>query len=252
MAGLRIGPTAVVAIVAAVFLALSGAFGTGEAPFLVRLGYWFCAIGAGSLIGTTAAEAMQKAGWLRGGLVPTVGLITAAMAAPLTLTSWALSGLIMNQGYSPSRLPEFALPVFAVTLVISTINVLIGMQRHAAAAVTHAEVLAPGQVAKPVRFLERIPRKLRGGDLLALQAEDHYLRLHTTAGSDLILMRLSDAIAELDGVEGAQTHRSWWVAKDAVADVERGDGRAVLKLKDGVEAPVSRTYAKALRDAGWF
>ena len=26
---------------------------------------------------------------------------------------------------------------------------------------------------------------------------------------------------ELDGIEGAQTHRSWWVAKDAIADVKR-------------------------------
>ena len=86
----------------------------------------------------------------------------------------------------------------------------------------------------------------------AVEAEDHYLRLHTSRGQDLILMRLSDAIAELEGIEGAQTHRSWWVAKGAVEDARRGDGRAVLSLKGGVEAPVSRAYAKALREAGWF
>lgn len=242
--------TAAIAVAAAVFLALSGAFGTGEAPFLLRLGYWFCAIGGGSLIGNGSAEAMQKAGWLNCGPVRVVVLVTLAMALPLTLLSWALAGLIMHQGYSLVRLPQYAVPVFAVTLVLSTVNVLIARSRHAT--VTHAETLAPGQTAKPVRFLERMPRKLRAGALLALEAEDHYLRLHTTVGSDLILMRLSDAIAELDGVEGAQTHRSWWVAKEAVQDAERGDGRAVLKLRGGIEAPVSRTYAKALREAGWF
>jgi DNA-binding LytR/AlgR family response regulator len=42
------------------------------------------------------------------------------------------------------------------------------------------------------------------------------------------------------------------VAKGAVADAKRYDGRAVLTLKNGVEAPVSRSYAAALRDAGWF
>jgi DNA-binding LytR/AlgR family response regulator len=56
----------------------------------------------------------------------------------------------------------------------------------------------------------------------------------------------------LDGLEGAQTHRSWWVAKAAVRAVERGDGRASLTLDGGITAPVSRRYARALREAGWY
>ena len=97
---------------------------------------------------------------------------------------------------------------------------------------------------------------MRGARLIAVQAEDHYLRLHTDRGSDLILMRLSDALTELEGLEGAQTHRSWWAAKSAVASVARGDGRAALTLDGGpggeLVVPVSRRYAKALRDAGWW
>ncbi|MNC82399.1 LytTr DNA-binding domain protein [compost metagenome] len=69
-------------------------------------------------------------------------------------------------------------------------------------------------------------------------------------------MRLSDALAELEGLEGAQTHRSWWVAKGAVASIARGDGRAALTLEGGPDsdliAPVSRRYARALREAGWW
>ena len=85
-----------------------------------------------------------------------------------------------------------------------------------------------------------------------MEAEDHYLRLHTSRGEDLILMRLSDALGELEGLEGAQTHRSWWVAKSAIGEVKRGDGRATIVLPNGKEAPVSRTYARALRKAGWL
>src|SRR5262249_48854577 len=96
----------------------------------------------------------------------------------------------------------------------------------------------------PPRFLERLPPKLRGADLWAIEAEDHYLRLHTSKGQDLILMRLTDALAELKGLDGAQTHRSWWVAREAFIEVERGDGRATLTLKNGVAAPVSRTHAR--------
>ena len=71
-------------------------------------------------------------------------------------------------------------------------------------------------------------------------------------GSDLILMRLSDAVAELEGLEGAQTHRSWWVAKAAVMDVRRRNGRATLTLTNGIEAPVSRAFARSLREDGWY
>ena len=89
-------------------------------------------------------------------------------------------------------------------------------------------------------------------DLWAVEAEDHYLRLHTSRGQDLILMRLADAIVELEGIEGARTHRSWWVARDAVVAAERADGRATLTLTGGAKAPVSRAYVKPLREAGWF
>jgi DNA-binding LytR/AlgR family response regulator len=42
------------------------------------------------------------------------------------------------------------------------------------------------------------------------------------------------------------------VAREAVTGVKRGDGRATLTLKGGLEVPVSRTHASALREAGWY
>ena len=80
--------------------------------------------------------------------------------------------------------------------------------------------------------------------LHAVKAQDHYLRLHTSRGSDLILMRLVDALDELEGLAGARTHRSWWVARES--------GRIILQLEDGVQAPVSRTYLPSLREDGWL
>jgi DNA-binding LytR/AlgR family response regulator len=114
------------------------------------------------------------------------------------------------------------------------------------------ETHARAKNAPPPKFLGRLPVKLAGAELWAVEAEDHYLRLHTSQGQDLILMRLGDAITELEGIEGARTHRSWWVARAAVRRVEREDGRARLVLADGAEAPVSRAYVKTLRAAGWF
>jgi DNA-binding LytR/AlgR family response regulator len=68
----------------------------------------------------------------------------------------------------------------------------------------------------------------------------------------LILLRLSDAIAELEGIEGAQIHRSWWVARHAVVGMKKAGHGITLVLKGGVEAPVSRPNRKAFRDLGWL
>ena len=56
----------------------------------------------------------------------------------------------------------------------------------------------------------------------------------------------------LDGIDGAQVHRSWWVARDAVEGVER-EGRSVrLVLPRGIAAPVARSRMAELTKAGWF
>ena len=90
------------------------------------------------------------------------------------------------------------------------------------------------------------------GEILALQAEDHYVRVHTDKGSDLILMRLGDAVSEMGDTPGARSHRSWWVAKKAVTGTRRENGRAWLQLSNAIEAPVSRNYIVELRKAGWL
>ncbi len=227
-------------------LALSGAFGMGETSLLFRLSYWLPVMLIGASWGHLCSRLieryidMDRRPWLA------VVTLTLVISGPLAVMVWAVTSLFFNDDRSIdlSHLPDFLLPVLVVTGAISALNVFLArtpVQTHAA---------APG--AKPARFIDRLPFKLRGAAIRAVQSEDHYLRIHTDRGSDLILMRLSDALTELEGLEGAQTHRSWWVAKDAVQDVSRGDGRATLTLEGGVEAPVSRRYAKALRDAGWY
>ncbi len=74
----------------------------------------------------------------------------------------------------------------------------------------------------------------------------------TSGGDALIRMRMADALRELIAQKGAQTHRSWWVARSAVRGVRRGNGRVSLLLPDGREALVSRAYSRDLRAAGWL
>jgi len=244
-----------IAAVAGVFLAYAGAFGTGAAPLAQRLGYWLTTMILATLIGAGVFLPVYLRGWLARRPLAGSVIVALVMSAPLTVLVWFLGPQFFPEYMATDwkLLPASFPPVFLVSLLMTAINHLVAdhddkRAAHKARQMTHAA--ASG--AAPPKFLERIPLKLRGGELYAVQAEDHYLRLHTSRGSDLILMRLADAVAELEGIEGAQTHRSWWVAKAAVTDARRGDGRAVLTLTNGVEAPVSRSFAGALREAGWF
>lgn len=231
---------------AGVVLAFTGAFGMTESSFLTRLVYWLPLMIIGATWGQVCSQVIERhidfdrKPWL-GALV-----LTAAMSLPLTLAVWGYTVWLFEQGRhaTPDRLVYFFVPVTVVTGVLSVLNIFLQrapVQTHAAAA-----------GSSPARFLDRLPPKLRGATIRAVESEDHYLRIHTDRGSDLILMRFSDALIELEGLEGAQTHRSWWVARQAVRDVSRGEGRATLTLDGNIEAPVSRRYARALRDAGWY
>jgi DNA-binding LytR/AlgR family response regulator len=88
-------------------------------------------------------------------------------------------------------------------------------------------------------------------DVLALQMEDHYVRVHRASGSELVLLTLGRAIERVD-TKGLRTHRSWWVADHAVASVE-GNARSMrLRLTNGVIVPVARSAVAQLRSAGWI
>lgn len=102
----------------------------------------------------------------------------------------------------------------------------------------------PEPLSPPI--LRRLPGALQG-DLLFLQAEDHYVRVATTAGQALVHSRFTDAIAAAHPVEGVQVHRSFWVACTAIAELQKTGGAYSARLTDGTVLPVSRTYLTNIR-----
>lgn len=233
-----------IAVAAGLFMALVGAFGTSAKPLLNRAAYWVGVIAVGTLVGSGVGGVVRGRGWLEARPWAQAGLILAILTPVLTALVCAITWAAFGPGAGFAKPWGFFAPVLAVSAVMVAIGELAAREPLQ----THGR--EPRDA--PPRFLDRLPYKLRGSEIFAVEAQDHYLRLHTSAGSDLLLMRLSDAIAELEGIEGAQTHRSWWVARAAVEAARRTDGRAMLKLKGGLEAPVSRTFVAALRAQGWF
>ncbi len=100
------------------------------------------------------------------------------------------------------------------------------------------------------RLMLRLPPEKRG-ELLYMSMQDHYVEIVTARGRELVLLRLADAMTEAGSTTGIQVHRSHWVAFSAISSIKRDGGKSSVVMTDGTELPVSRTYTKALREAGY-
>jgi hypothetical protein len=237
------GKGLVLSLAVSVFLSFVGAFDTMQFPFLERTAFFsLIGIGCGLIVGLVIIVTERIPALTARPLLRRV-VICLAITPLIAVLDWGVVGFVYTGGPKLALLAPNLFYAFLMSVAMSVLSWAVFRPRGPT---------ATGAGSATPRFLDRLPVRLRGAEIYAVAAEDHYLRLYTSKGSDLILMRLSDAIAELEGIEGAQTHRSWWVAKAALADARAGDGRATLRLKDGTEAPVSRSYSAALRRSGWY
>jgi hypothetical protein len=228
--------------------ALIGPFGSFEAPFGLRLLYWLAMSYAGYFLYFPAMVAARA-------LAPKLDFPEAALWAaacliatlPMAAVTWAA-----NFVWQAPRWPtlEEALAHYLNVLILGALVCALFwfvQARRDAAIAPAAEPATPGLP----RLIERLPAHLRAAPI-ALEMEDHYVRVHTAHGSALLLMRMRDAILELDGMPGALVHRSWWVAREAVTGARREGRNVRLLLAGGIEAPVARAQAPTLEEQGWF
>jgi len=238
-----------------VVLAFIGPFGSFAEPLSYRLVSWVSFAWIGYAIYSPMSFLVERLYiWLD---LPRVllWLLSVAFATlPMTAIVWTM-------GFLPRPVPwptlEQALSsyfyVFLVGGAITAFFYAIESRAQTAnASVVERPLAEPaGEARAELPLFDRIPNHL-GTDLIALEMEDHYVRVHTAVGSDLVLMRLRDAITELDDLEGEQVHRSWWVARGAVEGVRKEGRKIRLQLSGGLEAPVSRNMAPQLKQRGWF
>lgn len=93
-------------------------------------------------------------------------------------------------------------------------------------------------------FLNRL-KEISLSEIAALEAEDHYVRVHTETGSELIHYRFADAINEQGEESGMQVHRSYWVSKDFIESMVRRGRSFDIVLKGGKRIPVGQTYKQS-------
>lgn len=114
-----------------------------------------------------------------------------------------------------------------------------------------ATAVMPAAANDATCLFDLLPPRL-GRDILCLEMEDHYVRVHTPLGSDLILLPMLRAVDGVGSIEGLRVHRSWWVARAAVVRTAVVGRETRLWLVNGVEVPVSRRMVADVRAAGWI
>ncbi|MEJ6397188.1 LytTR family DNA-binding domain-containing protein [Yoonia sp. 208BN28-4] len=220
-----------VILLVGLFLSIAGPFGTYEALSLpARALYWvtvvalaMAAIVVSSRLPMRQADATQDLTLriFQGGAF-------IAIFAPLLYganTIWADTaggpqiGFVRTLAY-----------VTAATIVMSWLDYLVGTSR----------VSTPPEPAP--RLYQRL-NAMPDVDIARLTVNDHYVDVYLADGSqEKLLMRFSDAIAEMSPVKGTCTHRSHWVTEAAADKIVRVGQRDMLVLTSGTQVPVSRRY----------
>lgn len=225
------------------FMAVLGPYRTLDVAPVPRTLYWLLSIVGGGLIGIALDLTL---GPRIGGFWRRVALVTVAMTPPVTLLVYLLNLWLFDSPPGIRWLPILAWQVFVIAFLVMAMRALAWRK-----VVETRTVVVPPLPEAERAFRMRLSAKRRTARLIAVEAEDHYVRAHTDAGSELVTMRFADALTELAQAHGYRLHRSWWVAADAIENVRWRRGGGEARLSGGLVAPVSRNHAAALKQAGW-
>lgn len=240
----RLAAELVLLVSTGVIVGFLSPYDSSERPMAWRMAYWVSAIFGGGLIGIAVDEVVRRRVsrfWLR--LATTV----LAMTPLVALFVVALASAMFHAPLRAFHPPRLLLEVFVLCVATMTLRQFALGRPPTVVTVERAEAPDP-----TLAFRRRLSAKRRDAALIAVEAEDHYLRVHTDAGVELVTARFADALAELSEAPGFRTHRSWWVAAGAIEDVRWRRGAGEARLTGGLVVPVSRSQAPALKDAGWF
>lgn len=227
-------------------LGLSGPFDTIDIlPLLPRFAYWamvtlvtFFSGWFVSMVIVLTFEARRWPFWLEATLAGIgVGFV---VSIEILVMNWLVFGVSpIETGYASTLVANTVVIALVVTALI------IWTRRNLETPTIPPAAFTP----QPPRLLARLSLDKRG-TLISLSVQDHYVKVVTTRGREMLLMRLSDAIAETEGCAGLQVHRSHWVALDQVQAARRDGARGTLTMTGGGEIPFSRSFLPAVKEAG--
>ncbi|MEM6618871.1 MAG: LytTR family DNA-binding domain-containing protein [Pseudomonadota bacterium] len=234
---------------------VTGPFGSyGEESLPMRLGFWLAIAISGNLMGNGWASAFDAfaPGWSFAKRSAAAGGAFVLTYLPVVL---ALTYTVFPSGDIPPIWLIFATIVVVAAAVCGVLAGLPAPPDDTPSADPVNEVLyasampprTPTPGSHPILSRLDLPHDAR---LIRMQMADHYVEVHSTAGSGLLLMRFADAVDLLPAQSGGQVHRSHWVAWDWVDGVERDGKKRFLRMHDGATVPIARARLPALRAQG--
>ena len=262
----RLGLNVLGFLIVVVLLVFLGPFGTwASLGNFDRLLFWTTTVSANWLVAHVVFSATIQS-FVSRNWPTSAALVLAALATALPGTGTVWLALSIYLGHQPSDV-RGVIELYAKVLVLHLIigafvyhfiekkfrrREIVG-ETGTSESSTRREGVGSEPAAPPeAALLARLPVHARA-ELLHLRMQDHYVEVHTSAGCELLLLRFRDALREVEQVNGLQVHRSHWVARNAVAGVERRrGGRVILRLVNGSRVPVSRSFASALKMHGWI
>lgn len=233
---------AAVAAAATLIAAMSGAFGTWAFPIGARIFVFGSVIGLNALKWYLWYAAAARFGFnLCSIAVPLAGAILLNLTLPFELM---LAYRALGYDDAVPVVQVYAMAV-AIALMISAV-IAVSMPRAGPPA---PAIAATGRSSLPA--FAAAAGVTDAAQLLAVLAEDHYLRLHLADGRrPMVLHRFGLAVADLAVFDGLAVHRGAWVARGAVASAFREGRKWRLRLIDGTVVPVSDPNVAAVRAAG--
>jgi len=246
-----------------VFLGIIAPFNSGSiGPIWVRIIYWMAMIYGGGLISMGTTRLWRRALDKNPGqfFTPAVGGLILSTSIPITAMVVAMSFPFASGlgGIDILVLYFYVVTItVAVTIGTMTVDQSFALKSALAAAEEQARSIHAAHENQegdipPAAFASRLKFDLRQADILSLSADDHYLDVFTSEGREQIRCTVADAASELAPIDGRVIHRSHWVARSAIEELVRSDGRAFVRLADARELPVSRTRLRQLQEENWF
>ena len=244
---------AVVVPVVCFLAGYTGPFGTYSLDLGSRLSFWTLVIVTSVVMGgwcTRLAHRLvdQRRPWLRDLVI--VGLMT-TLFGPVLI---GLSAEFLSARFSSfADVVHYLQYVAIISLCVTTSRRIVTHRRQGTSPDPEeepdatAEMPSPDPVREP-RLMRRLPEGF-AGPILRLTVEDHFVDVIAPQDRHRLRLRFADAVDEMDPVAGFYTHRSHWVARDAVDRLEREGGRLVVVLINGDRVPVSRTYRPQVEQA---
>lgn len=241
-------------------IGLLAPFGMNELPLWLSVTVWMfnCAVGFFVYFpilhfANRRLQVVVAQHWVRIAIGAVVASVVMSFIVPFTLVVYSANGA--------SLFDQFA-NFFPKTLLVGGILTFVGFFRekldNQQERLVESEKVLSNEKSrreqaevKPVEaFMRLIPTEKRGR-LLCLEMADHYVNVYTDKGNHMVLMRFKDALLALQDYKGMQTHRSWWVACDAIQKVGKEQRKRFLVLTNGINVPVSKTYLETVKAAGF-